>query len=125
MRIIVGLPSGGSRRGAVHVMASVRETKRHVPAEAEAFRKYFGKLCEAITDPDILASTLYSEDAISMGVRNEVHDSPAKDEKTRKLLRGLEANLNPQRMNGFIRVLSNSPPLDEIARQLEQCLSGS
>ena len=100
-------------------MAGLGETP-----EAQAFREFFDKLTKAITHSEELAPKLYSEGLISQQARDEVFLPAVETKKTSVLLVAVEKNLNPKRMDTFIRVLGRSPPLQEVASELDQCVKG-
>ena len=93
--------------------------------EAQAFKEFFAKLSKAITHSEELAPALYSEGLISRQARDEVFLPAVESKKTSVLLAVVEKNLNPERMDAFIRVLSGYSPLQEVAGELDQRVAGT
>ena len=74
--------------------------------ELQAFRKHFGELSHAISDPEWLASELFSKDMISNGALDEAINAMgvSRTHRTRNVLWNFERTLtgNPECFQKFI-----------------------
>lgn len=95
--------------------------------ESQAFRKHFGELSHAISDPEWLASELFSEGMISNNALDEVITvmCVSKAHKTRRVLCHFKRTLagNPECFQKFISTLKSERSLDWIANRVEATYS--
>ena len=94
--------------------------------EAEAFRELFAYLAKAITNPEEICLKVYSEGFLSDQARDDICLSSAESSKrTTILLASVQPQLNSERMNKFIGILSTFPPLEELANRLDLRVKGN
>ena len=95
--------------------------------ESQAFRKHFGELSHAVSDPEWLASELFSQSMIS----NEALDAAittmgvSRTHRTRRVLCHFKRTLagNPECFQKFISILKAAKHLDWIANRVEATYS--
>lgn len=96
--------------------------------EAQAFREFFDTLTKAITHPEGLATTLYSKGLIFEQARDEVFLPAAIESKKTSVLLGVvekTVGVDPKKMDTLIGVLRKIPPLEDVARKLDQRVTGT
>ena len=90
--------------------------------ESQAFRKHFGELCHAISDPEWLASELFSKGMISNDALDDTITTMgiSRTYKTRRLLCHLMGTLssNPECFQKFISTLKSSKHLEWIGNKV-------
>ena len=86
-----------------------------------AFRKHFGDLVLLISNPELLATQLYSKSLISSATLDEIMTLPtSRLKKVMYLLVGLERKIqvHPEKLFIFIYVMERDPSLKDIVKQM-------
>ena len=94
-------------------------------AKCQAFQKCYADLCDGISDPDWLATELYSRNMISRNLRREIETYPA-PKQIRKLLSSIEDQMltSPtSTFRDFLYILHSQPSLEQLARKFEEAYS--
>ena len=95
--------------------------------ESQAFRKHFSELCIAISDPEWLASELFSMDMISNDALDEAVTvmGVSRTHRTRRVLCHFKGSLasNPEYFQKFISTLKSAKHLEWIANRMEATYS--
>ena len=109
-------------------MAELRCSSATTP-EAEAFKKYFARLVEACTpELDKLVLQFYSNGFISDQVKSEITWATlgvSRSTQTDRLLSEIKslAAYRSDRMDLFVNILRESPPLQDVAEDLDECVT--
>lgn len=100
----------------------IAESVTNDSLESQAFRKHFGELCHAISDPEWLASELFSKGMISNDALDDTITTMgiSRTYKTRRLLCHFMGTLssNPECFQKFISTLKSSKHLEWIGNKV-------
>ena len=110
-----------------HNLPDAKMKSKQDSAKCQAFKKCFAVLSNGISDPGWLASELYSRDMISSNLRQEAQlETLSAPTRTHKLLSAVEDQIltSPtSKFRDFLYILHSDPPLEHLARKLEEAYS--